>query len=218
MAFAGHYLIWTYLSILGICFLALPKTALKEEHILIAWWIGIIVPAVLFALLRADWRWIVILTVPAALSFLTPLFLEEMWASWPIIAQGEPQMNIIINMMIIIFGILGVMGTEIYRLGNRYYVTNRRLVIEWGWLRVGHRTLLHKRIVDLTVYQTLLGRLFDFGSLTLSTAIRQSGHMVNPLGDETSKAEEISLPNEPHRQLYGVPHPEEVYDLIVSLM
>ncbi|MGC9515107.1 PH domain-containing protein [Methanocrinis sp.] len=228
LAFYRLYGIWSYLALVGIYFSTDPGIEVlemgPETSARVVWWLSILVPAVLIALFRINWRWLAALAVPALLAFGLPgqseytSFLE----TWGLLWLSDQ------NHILTAFGLLGILGTEGHRRSHRYYITNWRLIMESGHLGVHRRTLLYKNINDLVVEQSFPGKIFNFGTIIPITASGLG------LGDDFSLAgaavgkramvgagggKTVSTPRgRSHHLLEGVGHPEEVHDLIISLM
>ena len=228
LAFYRLYGIWIYIALVGVYFSSYPGIQIfdmsPENSARILWWLSILVPAVLIALFRINWRWLAALGVPALLAFGLPgrpeyiALLEGSGLAWFM----DP------NHILTTFGLLGVLGTEGHRRSHRYYITNWRLIMESGHLGVHRRTLLYKNINDLVVEQSFPGKVFNFGTIIPITASGLG------LGDDFSLAgaavggramvgagggKAVSTPRgRSHHLLEGVGRPEEVHDLIISLM
>jgi len=228
LAFYRLYLIWIYLTLVGLFFMEGPQIEIgsmsPETSTTLAWWLSILVPATLIALFRINWRWLLALALPGLIAFYLP---GQEWC----IAQLElfglawlADQNLILSS----FGILGILGTEGHRRSHRYYITNWRLVMESGHIGVRRRTLLYKNINDLMVEQSVLGRIFNFGTIIPVTA---SGLGLGndfsvagaALGTKATVAagggKTISTPRaRSYHLLEGIPKPDDAHDLIISLM
>ena len=228
LAFYRLYAIWIYIALVGVYFASGPRIEIlemsSENSVRILWWLSILVPAVLIALFRINWRWLFALAIPALLAFYLPgrpefiAFLDGLGLIW--FADQ--------NLILMAFGIIGIFGTEGHRRSHRYYITNWRLIMESGHLGVHRRTLLYKNINDLVVEQTMAGKILNFGTIIPITASGLG------LGDDFSLAggavgtkvmvgagggKTVSTPRgRSHHLLEGVGRPEEVHDLIISLM
>jgi hypothetical protein len=228
LAFYRLYGIWVYLALVGAYFGSGPRIEVldmsPETSARVLWWLSILVPAVLIALLRINWRWLFALAIPGLLAFYLPgqleynTFLEGVGLLW--FADQ--------NHILVAFGVLGILATEEHRRSHRYYITNWRLIMESGHLGVHRRTLLYKNINDLVVEQSFPGKIFNFGTIIPITASGLG------LGDDFSLAgaavgtramigagggKTVSTPRgRSHHLLEGVARPEEVHDLIISMM
>ncbi|HPE64453.1 MAG TPA: PH domain-containing protein [Methanothrix sp.] len=228
LAFYRLYAIWIYLALVGVYFASGPRILIldmsPETSARVLWWLSILVPAVLIALFRINWRWLFALAIPGLLAFSLPgqpeyiAFAENFGLGW-FLDQ---------NHILTAFGVLGVLGTESHRRSHRYYITNWRLIMESGHLGVHRRTLLYRNINDLVVEQSCAGKIFNFGTIIPITASGLG------LGDDFSMAgaalgtramiaagggKTVSTPRgRSHHLLEGIGRPEQVHDLIVSLM
>ncbi len=228
LAFYRLYAIWIYLAFVGVYFASDPRIEIfdmsPENSARILWWLSILVPAVLIALFRINWRWLIALAIPGLLAFYLPGQLEytAFLETWGLLWFADQ------NHILTAFGVFGILGTEEHRRSHRYYITNWRLIMESGHLGVHRRTLLYKNINDLVVEQSFPGKIFNFGTIIPITASGLG------LGDDSSMAgaavgtramigagggKTISTPRgRSHHLLEGVGRPEQVHDLIISLM
>ena len=219
LAFYHLYLIWMYLTGVGLVFMTGIQIEFRQASpelvTSIVWWLVIVLPAVVVALFRINWRWLLALILPGLAAFFSP-------------GMIAPYISLDQNQLLVFFGLLGILGTEMHRRSHRYYITNWRLIMESGHLGVHRRTLLYKNINDLIVEQSLLGRIFNFGSINPITAsglgLGDDFSMVGgavgvgvSLGAGGGKT--VSTPrSRSYHQLMGVPDPEGIHDQIISLM
>ncbi len=73
---------------------------------------------------------------------------------------------------------------------NEFVITNRRVVIKKGWLFFWSLEINHNQIEAILVHQSILGRLFNFGSITVSGS-----------GGTKKKFNQVSSPNR-FRQIF----------------
>ena len=127
-------------------------------------------------------------------------------------------------------GVLGLVLTEIYRRGHIYYITDQRLVMVRDFASREEYYISYEDIIGLSVRKGIIGHIFNFGTITPITAsgvgtsakisgliveggVRRLGLDVGVLG-----AKARAVPGgESHIELFGVPKPEEVRDLIEKL-
>jgi hypothetical protein len=62
--------------------------------------------------------------------------------------------------------ILGMILTEVYRRGHVYIITNYRIITKKEFVLKEERELMYDKITDVTVSQGILGRIFNFGTVT----------------------------------------------------
>jgi hypothetical protein len=62
--------------------------------------------------------------------------------------------------------LIGILVAEAFRSSHKYIITNLRLILRGGILRKHERTLRYSNISDLECSQGILGRIFDYGSIT----------------------------------------------------
>ena len=127
-------------------------------------------------------------------------------------------------------GVLGLVLTEIYRRGHTYYITNQRLVMIREFASKEEYYISYENVIGLSVQKGLVGQIFNFGTVTpitasgLGTGAKISGAFVEggvkrlglSVGVVGAKAKTVPG-GESHIELFGVPRPEEVRDLIEKL-
>ncbi len=79
-------------------------------------------------------------------------------------------------------GVAGIVLTELYRRGHRYFMTDQRLVLSKNFVTETTRELRYDRISDLIMSTGVLGKIFHFGSII---PVSQSGF---GLGEDTAGA------------------------------
>lgn len=225
------YLIWLYFIGVGIFFILRHDTIMSklsswivlkyssEVLFLIFWVFLVIAPALVISVFRINWRWIggfgIIVIIGILMKYRIKLLYIE-------------------NYTLVFFGILGILGTEIYRRTHRYYITNYRIILKAGLLGIEKRTLLYSQISDLVITKTLVGRIFKFGTIIPVTgsgfglgedmsAVGVGIGAKVPLGPLVGvgigggKSVKTPRGRNPYI-LFGVPRPEEQYNLITKLM
>ncbi len=123
----------------------------------------------------------------------------------------------------------GMLVTEIYRRSHYFIITNLRLVMHVDLLHLQQRDLLLSRLSDLAIDQSLVGRLFNFGTLipiSLSgfglgsdMAMVGVGGQAGPVAVGGALGTSIGVPRarSPH-VLFGVPGPHEVHAVLEKLI
>jgi hypothetical protein len=155
LAFYRLYGVWIYLSLVGVYFSSGSTVTIydmtPETSARILWWLSILVPAVLIALFRINWRWLFALGAPAVIAFSLP---------------GQPEYIDLIegfgldwfmdqNHILTTFGILGVLGTR--RIGGLNTATTSPLEADHGVGPPGGSTggpSIYKNINDQVVEQS----------------------------------------------------------------
>lgn len=127
-------------------------------------------------------------------------------------------------------GVLGLVLTDIYRRGHTYYITNQRLIMVREFISREEYHLSYEEISSLRLHKGIIGHLFNFGTITpitasgVGTSMKASGIIVEKgirrfgldVGIIGAKARTVPG-GESHVELFGVPRPEEVRDLIIKL-
>ena len=67
-------------------------------------------------------------------------------------------------------GLLVLLIAETRRRGNKFWLTNKRIIYEFRWLRRTMREALWGKITDVTSSQGIIARLLNYGNVHLNTA------------------------------------------------
>lgn len=67
-------------------------------------------------------------------------------------------------------GIIYIVIVELIRRGNKYYITNERIIHEFTFLTRKISSALYNKIQDLYFTQGILGRIFGIGTIHINTA------------------------------------------------
>ncbi len=139
-------------------------------------------------------------------SFVQPYFLSFFWLYL---------FGVLFTLTIFgaIFGIPLIILTFLYQRGHKYWITNKRIVLAKTFIYRDIRNVYLKQITDVSVTQGILGRLFEFGTVTPLTAsgLGVSGRMSS--NKITNVAE-----TETHNSLFGVKNPMKLRDLLMQHM
>jgi len=127
--------------------------------------------------------------------------------------------------------LLALLCVEVYRRSLRYELTGTAVIIRWGLLSRSERTILLDRVTDVVVVRPALGRLLGYGHVLpltpsqLGTGERASAIAVGagaprtPLGAIVGGLRSVrELRVDPHNSLYGVKRPEELRDMLLSII
>jgi len=133
--------------------------------------------------------------------------------------------------VLIIAAALGMVLTELYRRGHWYFITNYRIITRKRFIGREERDLIYDRITDVYVSQSLLGRIFNFGTVIpitasgfgtgeemamagIHAASTKGGGMI---GVGAGGGRGVQRPRAAtYFSLYGIPKPRRVRGLIVS--
>lgn len=242
------YAVWAYPMVLGSFFMYprekwLPQAAAYVNGWLDAFWSSAIVSRV-----AREWAfnadhteayltiWIAALLLPGLLLAVGRISLRWIFIVGAIAAAGlgarfaSPlsHVNNIENLVLIGAGLVGVLGTEIYRRSHQYVVTDRRIIVRSGGQE---RSIFYARIDDLVMKKPLLGSLFGFGTIIpvtssgLGLGEDEAGGMLMvggrvgraqvAAGVHGSRSEKVVRPSL-GQTLFNVPDPDRIYELIVG--
>lgn len=242
------YAVWTYPMVLGAFFMYprekwLPQAAAQLNHVLDLFWSNGIVSRV-----AREWAfnadhteayltlWIAALLLPGLLLAVGRISLRWIFIVGAIAAAGlgaryaSPlsHVNNVENLVLVGAGLLGVLGTELYRRSHQYVVTDRRIIVRSGGQE---RSIFYGRIDDLVMTRPLLGSLFGFGTIIPVTSSGlglgedeaggmlmvggQVGRAQVAAGVTGSRSEKVLRPSL-SQTLFNVPDPDRLYELIVG--
>ena len=156
------------LSFLGEIFGSMTGMPPQDAVLLTVFWVVLIVSGVLIGLL-----WVTKTPLICMLSVgIVGTFLELYYRLPPLTKLW----------VLVVAAVLGMILTEAYRRGHRYFVTNYRIFLRKKFVGREERELLYDKITDVYVGQGFLGRIFNFGTVIPVTA---SGF---GMGEETAMA------------------------------
>lgn len=69
-----------------------------------------------------------------------------------------------------IFGIPLIILAEFYRRGNKYYITDKRVIHQFTFLSRKTSSVFYDKIQDVHFTQGLIGRIFGIGNVHINTA------------------------------------------------
>ncbi|OUJ18202.1 putative membrane protein containing bPH2 domain [Methanonatronarchaeum thermophilum] len=168
LSFLGLYLIFLYPIALGIVFVFFHEDLVSYFSNLLmieaagiwttiaVWWVLLIVPAIIIALLKITWKWLALY-----LAITTGLTLLKIY-SWVEIAH--------MNYILVVIGLVGLVISEYYRRQHHFYLTNQRIITELDFFGKKTRSLMYSRVNDLVVQKSFLGKWFDYGTILPITA------------------------------------------------
>ncbi|MEM2793847.1 MAG: PH domain-containing protein, partial [Candidatus Methanomethylicia archaeon] len=128
----------------------------------------------------------------------------------------------------VIYSILIIGLTDIYRKAHKYYITNFRIVSAKEFITHEFREVTFDKISDIVLKQGVLGRVFGFGSLIPITtsgfglgsdfSIAGGGILSRGVGVGIGGGKSVNIPRgRSYFILYGVRKPREVLNLISQI-
>ena len=120
------------------------------------WWIILLIPALIFSILRISWRWIIIYVLIAALG------------TYGVLKTGLSALDL--YYITIGIAIIGMVLADFYRRGHEYILTNYRIIMLLGFLGTKMRDVLYSKITDTVLEQGFLGKIFGYGTIIPLTA------------------------------------------------
>ena len=87
------------------------------------------------------------------------------------------------GLLILFFGVVSLMQRLLVKVGSAYAVTNKRVVLKTGVISRKAVDLLLTKCEGLHIKQSILGRIFGFGTITVTTGGVTSSYpyIANPL-------------------------------------
>ncbi|KAA6318246.1 hypothetical protein EZS27_031719 [termite gut metagenome] len=88
-----------------------------------------------------------------------------------------------IGVVILFFGVLSLIRRLLMKLGSSYAVTNKRVILKTGIISRKSVDLVLAKCEGLHIKQSVLGRIFNFGTITVTTggALSSYPFIANPL-------------------------------------
>lgn len=191
--------------------------------LLVLWWAIIIIPAIIFAILKISFRWMIF------------YFLLAVIGTYAIARLGAT----IEQLLYVTVGIsvVGILLTDVYRRSHEYILTNFRIITKLGFFGHKVRDIFYSKISDVFLEQGFLGTIFDYGTIipvtpsgigtgedSAKVAIGVGGaQKVGPtevgvgIGIEGEKSVKVARGRSSF-VLYGVPNPSQVRKLILENM
>lgn len=233
------YLIWFYLVAVSILFMVKREALIAavvgkmsflqvHNHAYLAMWVlALVLPAIVIAVSRISLRWIVWLVLALGLG----IYLKE-FTRVGIRGSGIYVDNVE-NLTILALGVLGILGTELYRRSHSYLVTNQRIVVRYGGIGSSERSLLYSKVDDLILAKPLIGSILGFGSIIpiTSSGIGMGADMAGGgmavgaklfganFGVGVGGGHSQNVPKESITYtLFNVPQPDVVYQYILGQM
>ncbi|MHA1616622.1 MAG: PH domain-containing protein [Candidatus Njordarchaeales archaeon] len=183
------------------------------------WWIILIIPALIFSILRISWRWVILYVFIAAIG----TYAVIKWSATPL------------DLYYVTIGvsIIGIILADLYRRGHEYILTNYRIIAKLGFLGHKERDILYSKITDVVLDQGFLGRILDYGTIIPLTAsglgtgedlakvaVGTGVGRKTPVGEvgagvAVEGAKGVTVPRGRSSYiLYGVPNPEKIKKII----
>ena len=184
--------------------------------IVFIWFSLLFAPSIGLSVMRVTWKWMAYILLLGVVSIGVPLLL----------GLNERFVYVIASL----FGLLGIIAVDLYRRGHHYIVTNYRLITDVRFIYNIRDDISYDKINNLVMNQSLIGRLFDFGTIMPLTASGlgmgsdfaavsvgagkqlSSGVLV---GGALTGGRSVNFPRDMAQySLMGVRHPRQVADMV----
>ncbi len=231
LAFAGQAMLWVYVLVVSVIMYFIGNqvnVSFKNIPIIgglmgaygeyVVYALVIVIPTLIYAVVKIVWRYFLVALLIAVGVPLVLVFVAKLPLRYTFIIGAT-------------VGILGVLAIEIHRRAHKYIVTDRRIIFEYnGVFKKIRRDLVYSRVSDIILEKGVLGKLFNFGNLipvsqpglglgsdmSFVTVGGSVGKDVRA-GLAVTGGRSVKVPrSRSFYMLYGVPHPERVYDMIVE--
>jgi len=165
LAFLDFYALFAYLVAIGAIFwifesqiknairdaIKIDPVGLSSEAIFLTlWFVCLVAPFLVAAVLKITWRWLLLSIGIGALGAVLQLYLS--------ISHG-------LQILSILIGIVGAALVDVYRRKFDFHITDQRIIIELNFVSQKRREILYSKISDLVVEKGWLGRIFKYGSV-----------------------------------------------------
>ncbi|RLE56423.1 MAG: hypothetical protein DRJ30_02105 [Candidatus Methanomethylicota archaeon] len=142
LIFKANYIVGSILQILNVELLS------EDQMKMIIWTLMNIFPFIIMFLVKSAVKWLLI----GSLMIIVAIIIKI-------------QYGVSCEILGIIFGIIGLGLTNIYRKAHKYYITNERIVMEFKFIRHKHREIELRDIRELIVEKGIIGRILDVGTI-----------------------------------------------------
>lgn len=91
---------------------------------------------------------------------------------------------IALGALIALEGAISVLRTWIYALTTELAITNKRVIVKWGFIRRSTIELVHSKVESINVVQSIVGRILGFGTIVvhgIGKALQPMHHIAAPL-------------------------------------
>lgn len=193
----------------------------SNEYVIAFLWLApIILFSTVFSVLRIEWKWIAVMTGVGLASIALTVLLDLPGVAVYYIALA--------------FSVLGCVGVEYFRRCHTFYVTNYRIITELKFIGLNQNTLSYDKINNLIVEQSLIGRIFNFGTVIPITASglgmgEDSASVSVGAGGRVGKGgfagaaitggRSVEVPRTRSQYaLFGVTNPKRVYNTLSKFM
>jgi len=127
--------------------------------------------------------------------------------------------------------LIGLFLIEAYRKGHRYFVTNYRIVMIKKFIGKEMREIMYDKITDIHINQGVLGRIFNYGTITpisassfglgedaaLASVSAAAQDRKRFLGISFGGKRGVNRPRAAtYFSLYGIPKPREIHAIIAN--
>lgn len=87
------------------------------------------------------------------------------------------------GLLILFFGMVSLLSRILIKVGSSYAVTNKRVILKTGVISRRSVDLVLAKCEGLHIKQSILGRIFNFGTITVTTGGASSSYpyIANPL-------------------------------------
>lgn len=101
--------------------------------------------------------------------FIQPIILLLIGASLASSPKEISAMTHYAGLLILFFGIISLLSRILIKVGSSYAVTNKRVVLKTGVISRRAVDLVLAKCEGLHIKQSILGRIFNFGTITVTT-------------------------------------------------
>ena len=162
VSFINIHLLWLIPTIWGIFLLWLFNSSywggmegdVGRGAATLVWVVGIVLIGVAASISFIRWRILFSFSGVIALG----IAIAWKWNLWGNATLFFPSYTILVFLV-------GLPLVELYRRSHRYIITDLRILLRGGVLRVRERSLRYEKITDIDASQGILGKIFGFGDI-----------------------------------------------------
>ncbi|MEA2053612.1 MAG: PH domain-containing protein [Candidatus Thermoplasmatota archaeon] len=158
LSFVNLHLLWFIPLIWGFFLLWLFNSAYWDGIGIVVttfiWMAGIALFGIIASLSFVRWR----IFFSFVAIIILGLIISWDWKLWD-------NTHLFLPLYTIFIFILGLPLVEIYRRSHRYVITDLRILLRGGIVRVKERSLRYEKITDIDASQGIIGKIFGFGDI-----------------------------------------------------
>ncbi|MEM1581875.1 MAG: PH domain-containing protein [Candidatus Bathyarchaeia archaeon] len=211
------------MSFLNMLFGFIPGIEPENLVLFIVFWAALVLTGLFIGVLWISKMPLIYMILIATAGTLAEVYL---FASSELAIIPKPAVKILV---LAFSSIIGFFLIESYRRGHKYFLTNYRIITVKKFISKEVREIMYDKITDIYIDQSLLGRIFNYGTIIpvseSSLGLGEDAALVSTsaaapvkkgvLGISFGGKKSVSRPRAAtYFSLYGVPNPKKVRGII----